>query len=48
MKKHLLFLLLLPVLITCAHKKQYATIIRNGLLYDGRGGAPFKGDIEVV
>jgi len=47
MKKHLLFLLLLPVLITCAHKKQYATIIRNGLLYDGRGGAPFKGDIAL-
>ncbi|ALW85597.1 aminoacylase [Hymenobacter sedentarius] len=47
MKKHLLFLLLLPVLCTCEHKNQYATIIRNGLLYDGRGGAPFKGDIAL-
>ncbi|ALW84064.1 aminoacylase [Hymenobacter sedentarius] len=47
MKKQLLFLLLLPVLCTCGHKSQYATIIRNGLLYDGRGGAPFKGDIAL-
>ena len=47
MKKHLLFLLLLPVLFTCAHKSQYATIIRNGLLYDGRGGQPFKGDVAL-
>ena len=47
MKKNLLFLLLLPVLFTCAHKSQYAIIIRNGLLYDGRGGAPFKGDIAL-
>jgi N-acyl-D-amino-acid deacylase len=47
MKKHLLLLLLLPVLFTCAHKSQYATIIRNGLIYDGRGGQPFKGDIAL-
>ncbi|GAC1599414.1 MAG: hypothetical protein NVS3B25_26310 [Hymenobacter sp.] len=26
---------------------QYATIIRNGLIYDGRGGQPFKGDIAL-
>ena len=47
MKKHLLFLFLLPVLFTCEQKRQYATIIRDGLLYDGRGGQPFKGDIAL-
>ena len=47
MKKHLLFLFLLPVLFTCEQKRQYATIIRDGLLYDGLGGQPFKGDIAL-
>jgi N-acyl-D-amino-acid deacylase len=45
MKRHSLLLLLLPVLCTFTPKRQYATLIRNGLLYDGRGGQPFKGDI---
>ena len=45
MKKHLLLLLLLPVLGAYAQKRHYATLIRNGLIYDGRGGAPFQGDI---
>ena len=47
MRKPLLFLLLLPVLCTFQPKRQYATVIRNGLIYDGRGGRPFKGDIAL-
>ena len=47
MKKHLLLLLLLPVLCTFKPKRQYATIIRNGLIYDGRGGQPFHGDVAL-
>ena len=47
MKRHLLLLLLLPMLCTFTPKRQYAIIIRNGLIYDGRGGQPFKGDITL-
>ncbi len=27
--------------------QEYDTIIRNGMIYDGRGGEPFKGDIGI-
>jgi N-acyl-D-amino-acid deacylase len=29
------------------NKKEYDTIIRNGMIYDGNGGEPFKGDIGI-
>ena len=28
-------------------KQEYDTIIRNGMIYDGNGGEPFKGDIGI-
>ena len=31
----------------CGHKKQYDKIIRNGLVYDGKGGEPYKADIAI-
>jgi len=37
------------MLIACrsSQEKQYDTIIRNGMIYDGNGGEPFKGDIGI-
>lgn len=35
------------MLFSYEHKSQYGSIIRNGLIYDGRGGQPFKGDIAL-
>ncbi len=29
------------------HHEEYDKIIRNGMIYDGKGGAPFKGDIGI-
>ena len=34
------------LMVSCSNKK-YDTIIRNGMVYDGNGGAPFKADIAV-
>ena len=42
----LLFLILAGV--SCKQKKEYDTILRNGLIYDGSGGAPFKGDVAIM
>ncbi|HET9746051.1 MAG TPA: D-aminoacylase, partial [Chitinophagaceae bacterium] len=40
--------LLLLFLISCRQKGQtYEIIIRNGLIYDGGGGEPYKGDIGI-
>lgn len=39
-------LLLCVVFFSCSSKK-YDTIIRNGLVYDGNGGQPFKADIAI-
>jgi N-acyl-D-amino-acid deacylase len=37
------------LLISCNSKSEkYDTIIRNGLIYDGNGGEPFKGDIGIL
>jgi N-acyl-D-amino-acid deacylase len=35
------------LLISCNQKEQYDTIIRNGMIYDGNGGEPFKADIGI-
>ncbi|HEY5407052.1 MAG TPA: D-aminoacylase [Ginsengibacter sp.] len=44
-----LFLLIFIVLaiISCNQSQQYDTIIRNGMVYDGNGGEPFKADIAI-
>lgn len=34
-------------LFSCQQKKEYDTIIRNGMIYDGNGGEPYKGDIGI-
>ena len=38
--------LLLIILIACNSKK-YDTIIRNGMIYDGNGGEPYKADVAI-
>ncbi|TMI92821.1 MAG: D-aminoacylase [Bacteroidetes bacterium] len=35
------------VLISCSQKEKFDTIIRNGMIYDGNGGEPFKGDVGI-
>jgi N-acyl-D-amino-acid deacylase len=48
MKKQIAILLVvLSTLISCQQKTSYDTIIRNGLVYDGNGGEPFKDDIAI-
>jgi len=46
MKKIAVFALVL-FLYSCKAKKEYDTIIRNGMIYDGNGGEPFKADIGI-
>ena len=45
--KKFLSILVIIFLLSCNNKKQYDTIIRNGMIYDGNGGAPYKGDIAI-
>ncbi|HVX24889.1 MAG TPA: D-aminoacylase [Parafilimonas sp.] len=40
-------LILLITILGCNQKTKYDTIIRNGLIYDGNGGAPYKADIAI-
>ena len=35
------------VLFSCSQKAKYDTIIRNGMIYDGNGGQPYKADIAI-
>ncbi|MES2005446.1 MAG: D-aminoacylase [Bacteroidota bacterium] len=46
MPKLLSFLLIACMMVSCSNKK-YDTIIRNGLVYDGNGSAPFNADIAI-
>ena len=47
MRNYLLLILAVVLATGCSRKKQYDKIIRNGLVYDGRGGAPYKADIAI-
>lgn len=40
-------LLFILFLFSCKQKKEYDTIIRNGMIYDGKGGEPYKADIGI-
>jgi N-acyl-D-amino-acid deacylase len=39
--------LILVVFLFSCNEKKYDVIIRNGMIYDGNGGAPYKGDIAI-
>jgi N-acyl-D-amino-acid deacylase len=45
--RKLIPLLLLLTIFSCKQKNKYDTIIRNGMIYDGNGGEPYKADIAI-
>jgi len=48
MRLSFLFIAFTAILLGCnSSKQEYDTIIRNGMIYDGNGGEPYKGDIGV-
>ncbi len=48
MRIYITLLSLLGLLTACTGKKEgFDTIIRNGMVYDGNGGEPFKADIGI-
>ena len=46
MKQFLPFLIII-FLFACNQKNKYDVIIRNGMIYDGNGGSPYKGDLAI-
>lgn len=44
--KYVLFILIITIL-GCNPETKYDIIIRNGLIYDGNGGTPYKADIAI-
>ena len=48
MRRTSLLIALVAILFSCNQKQnEYDTIIRNGMIYDGNGGDPYKGDIGI-
>ena len=47
MKNILLILIVALALTACNKQLQYDTIIRDGIIYDGNGGNPYKADIAI-
>ncbi|HMK03631.1 MAG TPA: hypothetical protein VK489_05545, partial [Ferruginibacter sp.] len=47
MKYLLLIAIVSSTIISCNNKAGYETIIRNGKIYDGNGGAPYLADIAI-
>jgi N-acyl-D-amino-acid deacylase len=47
MRNYILFLLTMIAVSGCNKTTRYDKIIRNGMIYDGKGGAPYKADIAI-
>src|SRR6186997_1899750 len=47
MRKIVLFLLLACACTSVTRTPRYDLVIRNGVIYDGRGGAPVRGDLAI-
>jgi len=47
MKKLCFIIILLMFGFACTPKSDYDIVVRNGLIYDGSGSAPFSGDIAI-
>jgi N-acyl-D-amino-acid deacylase len=45
--RNILWILIVLFVSGCSQKAVYDTIIRNGMVYDGLGGAPYKADIGI-
>ena len=48
MKNLILFLVFTFWLLGCQQPPSYDVILKNGLIYDGMGGAPYQADIAIV
>ncbi len=46
--RNLIYLLFACTILASCSTKKYDTIIRNGLVYDGNGGEPYKADIAIL
>jgi N-acyl-D-amino-acid deacylase len=47
MRNCYLLILLMFFAVACKNKNEYDKIIRNGLIYDGKGGLPYQADIAI-
>ncbi len=47
MRNYFFLSLVLLVAVSCNKGPKFDKIIRNGVIYDGRGGAPYKADIAI-
>ncbi|CAN5283451.1 amidohydrolase family protein [soil metagenome] len=47
MRNYLLLIIALPLISGCKTQPAYDQIIRNGMIYDGRGGLPYKADVGI-
>ena len=47
MRHPFIFIVMALTISACNPSQQYDTIIRNGMVYDGNGGEPFKADIAI-
>ncbi len=47
MKYNLLLFIVLVSVFSCKQKQKFDTIIRNGMIYDGNGGAPYTADLAI-
>jgi len=45
--RFLFFLFISLLFFSCKQKANYDTIIRNGMIYDGNGGASYKADVGI-
>ena len=43
----LFFLFTAMFFFSCRQNTKYDTIIRNGMIYDGNGGEPYKADVAI-
>jgi len=47
MRKFISLVLAACLLLACQQKQHYDVIIRNGMVYDGNGGEPYKADVGI-
>jgi N-acyl-D-amino-acid deacylase len=47
MRNCFLFILALVLISGCTNKTTFDKIIRSGLVYDGKGGNPYKADVAI-
>ena len=48
MRKVFIFFIFFLPFFSCKQQNKYDTIIRNGMIYDGNGGEPYKADIAII